>query len=86
MNDRKQLGIIRISAHGTLFEVPYFEEADFAKTVVAVRAHQGYEPAQFTMLAYGGNGPLHACGIANAIGMKKVFVPPFRKYQSGMFR
>ena len=46
MNDRKQLGIIRISAHGTLFEVPYFEEADFARTVVAVRAHQGYEPAQ----------------------------------------
>jgi len=38
---------------------------------------KGYEPAQFTMLAYGGNGPLHACGIANAIGMKKIFVPPF---------
>ncbi|MFO1291951.1 MAG: hydantoinase/oxoprolinase family protein [Rubrivivax sp.] len=38
---------------------------------------KGYEPADFTMLAYGGNGPLHACGIADAIGMKRVFVPPF---------
>lgn len=38
---------------------------------------KGYEPADFTMLAYGGNGPLHACGIADAIGMRRVFVPPF---------
>ena len=38
---------------------------------------KGYEPADFTMLAYGGNGPLHACGIADAIGITRVFVPPF---------
>lgn len=38
---------------------------------------KGYEPAEFTLLAYGGNGPLHACGIANAAGMRRVFVPPF---------
>jgi len=38
---------------------------------------KGYEPADFTLLAYGGNGPLHACGIADAIGMKRIFVPPF---------
>ncbi len=38
---------------------------------------KGYEPSDFTLLAYGGNGPLHACGIAEAIGMKRIFVPPF---------
>ena len=38
---------------------------------------KGYEPTEFTMLAYGGNGPLHACGIADAIGMRRIFVPPF---------
>ena len=27
---------------------------------------RGYLPEDFTMLAYGGNGPLHACGIADA--------------------
>ncbi|MDX9741396.1 MAG: hydantoinase/oxoprolinase family protein [Gammaproteobacteria bacterium] len=38
---------------------------------------RGYEPEQFTVLAYGGNGPLHACGIANALGTKKILAPPF---------
>src|SRR5262249_32582570 len=26
---------------------------------------------------YGGNGPLHACGIANALGISKILAPPF---------
>ncbi|MDD3765027.1 MAG: hydantoinase/oxoprolinase family protein [Nevskiales bacterium] len=38
---------------------------------------RGYEPSQFTMLAYGGNGPLHACGIANVLGIRRILVPPF---------
>lgn len=38
---------------------------------------RGYEPENFTVLAYGGNGPLHACGIANALGTKKILAPPF---------
>ena len=29
---------------------------------------RGYLPEDFTMLAYGGNGPLHACGIADHAG------------------
>lgn len=38
---------------------------------------KGYEPRDFTMLAYGGNGPLHACGISDAAGIQRIFVPPF---------
>jgi N-methylhydantoinase A len=38
---------------------------------------RGYEPKNFTMLAYGGNGPLHACGIATALGVQRVLAPPF---------
>jgi N-methylhydantoinase A len=38
---------------------------------------RGYEPSEFTMLAYGGNGPLHACGIANVLGINRILVPPF---------
>ena len=38
---------------------------------------RGYEPKDFTMLAYGGNGPLHACGVANVLGVDKVLAPPF---------
>ncbi|GAB2763458.1 hydantoinase/oxoprolinase family protein [Sinomonas soli] len=38
---------------------------------------RGYLPEDFTMLAYGGNGPLHACGIAKHAGIRKVLAPPF---------
>lgn len=38
---------------------------------------RGYEPKDFTILAYGGNGPLHACGIANALGVSRILAPPF---------
>lgn len=38
---------------------------------------RGYEPENFTILAYGGNGPLHACGIARALGVRQILAPPF---------
>jgi len=41
-----------------------------------LRAH-GYDPRNFTLLAYGGNGPLHGCGIADQLGIDRILVPPF---------
>jgi len=38
---------------------------------------RGYLPEEFTMLAYGGNGPLHACGIADHLGVDRVLAPPY---------
>jgi N-methylhydantoinase A len=38
---------------------------------------QGYKAEDFTFLAYGGNGPLHACGIADKVGMSRVLAPPY---------
>ncbi|HEX7660362.1 MAG TPA: hydantoinase/oxoprolinase family protein [Pseudonocardiaceae bacterium] len=45
---------------------------------------RGYQPSEFTMLAYGGNGPLHACGIANHLGINKVLVPPYSSVFSAL--
>ncbi|HXG29145.1 MAG TPA: hydantoinase/oxoprolinase family protein [Nevskiales bacterium] len=45
---------------------------------------RGYAPEDFTILAYGGNGPLHCCGIANALGVSKVLAPPFSSVFSAL--
>ncbi|MBT7952131.1 MAG: hydantoinase/oxoprolinase family protein [Gammaproteobacteria bacterium] len=37
---------------------------------------RGYDPEDFTMLAYGGNGPLHCCGIANHLNINKILATP----------
>lgn len=38
---------------------------------------QGYRADEFVFLAYGGNGPLHACGIADSAGISRVLAPPY---------
>ncbi len=38
---------------------------------------RGYDPKDFTYLAYGGNGPLHCCGIARNLGINRILAPPF---------
>jgi N-methylhydantoinase A len=38
----------------------------------------------YTMLAYGGNGPLHACGIASSAGISRILFPPFASVFSAL--
>ena len=41
----------------------------------------GRDPADFALVAFGGSGPLHACQLAQSLGIKKVIIPPY----PGMF-
>ena len=52
-------------------------DASMANGIATELRTRGYEPKDFTILAYGGNGPLHACGIADALGVSKILAPPF---------
>ncbi len=52
-------------------------DANMANGIFQELRARGYDPRTFTMLAYGGNGPLHGCGIANILGINKILVPPF---------
>ncbi len=52
-------------------------DAHMANGIATELRTRGYEPKDFTILAYGGNGPLHACGIANALGVSKILAPPY---------
>jgi N-methylhydantoinase A len=52
-------------------------DAHMANGIVSELRTRGYEPRDFTTLAYGGNGPLHACGIANALGVTRILAPPY---------
>ncbi|MCK5559744.1 MAG: hydantoinase/oxoprolinase family protein, partial [Thermoplasmata archaeon] len=36
---------------------------------------KGYDPRTFALVAFGGAGPMHACAIAEAIGIKRVIIP-----------
>jgi len=44
-----------------------------ALKLISVR--KGYDPQDFTLLAFGGGGPMHAAELARDLGVKKVIIP-----------
>jgi N-methylhydantoinase A len=42
---------------------------------------RGYDPRTFTLIAFGGAGPMHACALAEALGINKIVIPA----QAGAF-
>ena len=49
--------------------------ATMAKAIRKVSVERGYEPEDFSLVAFGGAGPLHACELAQEVGIKKVLIP-----------
>jgi N-methylhydantoinase A len=48
---------------------------NMVRAVRSVSVEKGYDPREFTLLAYGGAGPLHAVAVARDLGMRDVLVP-----------
>ena len=49
--------------------------AQMAEGVRLVSVRQGYDPREFTLVAMGGAGPLHACALAADLAITRVAVP-----------
>jgi N-methylhydantoinase A len=63
---------IEEAAHGML----RLASATMMRAIRAVSVERGRDPRQFAMLAFGGNGPLFAAGIAAELGISRIIVPP----------
>ena len=50
-------------------------ETSMAKAIRVVSVERGYDPRDFTLVAFGGGGPLHACSVAHALRVPRVLVP-----------
>jgi len=50
--------------------------ATMTRAVKAVSTYRGRDPRDFSMVAFGGNGPVVAVAIARELGMRRVLVPP----------
>jgi N-methylhydantoinase A/oxoprolinase/acetone carboxylase beta subunit len=51
-------------------------DAAMEEAVRAVTVARGVDPRDLALVAFGGAGPLHACAVAGALGMRAVIVPP----------
>jgi N-methylhydantoinase A len=59
------LGVVRIA------------NATMERALRRVSVERGYDPRRFTLLPFGGAGPLHACSLAEALDMRRILIPPF---------
>ncbi len=50
-------------------------DASMVRALRAVSIERGVSPAGLALVAFGGAGPLHACALAEAMGMPAVIVP-----------
>ena len=51
-------------------------DATMARALRRVSVERGIDPRDVPLMAFGGGGPLHACGLADGLGMTQVIVPP----------
>ncbi len=46
-----------------------------AKAISIVSVERGRDPREFTMVAFGGAGPIHSCDLADEMGIGEIIVP-----------
>src|SRR5437764_563382 len=51
--------------------------ANMEKTIRVLSIERGYDPRQFSLVAFGGAGAMHACELAQALRIPRVIVPAY---------
>jgi N-methylhydantoinase A len=63
------------SAEAAAWGVIRIANATMERAVRRISVERGHNPADFTLVAFGGAGPLHACDLAAELGIGRVLVP-----------
>jgi N-methylhydantoinase A/oxoprolinase/acetone carboxylase beta subunit len=66
---------LNLSRRGAAEGIVRVANANMERAIRAVSVERGYDPRDFALLAFGGCGGLHACELADALGMTTVIVP-----------
>lgn len=68
---------IGASRQATAEAIVAIVDASMARALRRVSVERGIDPRHCALIAFGGGGPLHACGLAERIGVRTVVIPPF---------
>ena len=67
-----RLGVNRVDAARGIVRIA---NNNMTNALKLVSLNRGYDPRDFTLVAYGGGGGMHAVALAQELGMSKVVVP-----------
>jgi N-methylhydantoinase A len=52
-------------------------ESNIARAIQRISTERGRDPRDYSLVAFGGAGPMHAVRVAEEIGLSSVIIPPF---------
>jgi N-methylhydantoinase A len=68
--------VLGLSVEEAAFAAFSVANSNMIRAINAVSTERGRDPRSFSLLAYGGSGPVHAPAIARELGIARVVVPP----------
>lgn len=68
---------LRLPVQDAAYGVYQVANATMMRAIRAVTTERGRDPRDFSLIAFGGAGPLHAAALAASLGMTRVYVPLF---------
>ena len=68
-------GELGLSVEGAAEGIVAVTDAKMADAVRTLTADRGLDPREFSLLAFGGAGPLHAAAVATELGIREVIIP-----------
>jgi N-methylhydantoinase A/oxoprolinase/acetone carboxylase beta subunit len=68
----QRLDMDRVAAAEGILRVA---DANMERAIRLISVERGHDPRDFALVAFGGCGGLHACGLARELGMRTVLVP-----------
>ena len=60
----------------TAYGIHLIANARMMRALSSVSSERGLDPAGFPLMAFGGNGGVHVCNLAEALGCPEILVPP----------
>jgi N-methylhydantoinase A len=74
----KDLGArLNLTAQDAAYGVHQVANATMMRAIRAVTTERGRDPREFSLIAFGGAGPIHAAELAASLGIRRVYVPLF---------
>jgi|HubBroStandDraft_4_1064222.scaffolds.fasta_scaffold00004_92 N-methylhydantoinase A len=68
-------GQLAMSVEATAAGIVTLVDDAMAKVLRIVTIERGLDPRDFTLVAFGGGGPLHVCALADELGIARAIVP-----------
>ncbi len=68
---------LRVSTEDAALAIIRIANSNMERAIQAVSVEKGRDPRDFPLVAFGGCGGLHACEIAEELGITRVIFPPY---------